>query len=203
MAPSASNLNPSKHPTSPSSPPPPASLQSREASSSSISLELSRPPSRQSSRTSHSSPPTPESAPQKDVADGAERVAETTAREEGSRRHGSGSSSGSTITASSAPPPAYGHDAHAPSSSAQQTSGGRSQPTALFHRMQGWISRRQWFGNSIGFTTLVATLVGLLIFGYRSYKLDIHNSHMSYLQVCLSKAAVSSPFLRILLHLTS
>ena len=57
--------------------------------------------------------------------------------------------------------------------------------------MQTWMSKRQWFGNSVGLITLLLTLVGLVTIGTHTYELDKLNEYMAYLQVCLSKKQVS------------
>ena len=163
------------------------SLQSPGGSSSSTSIESSRPPSRGSS---HSSPPPPELSAKGALSDielstlsGADENGDETSRE--GSRHGSGS----TITASA---PTNAQDA---SSTPQSTPAPRAHGESVLSRMQRWMSRRQWFGNSIGLLTLVLTLVTLTTIGTHSYELDKLNEYMAYLQVCLSKKQVSVTFL--------
>lgn len=210
--------SPLSSPSPPSQPIPLLQSPDPASSSSSTSLDLSRSPSQQSSRTSaHSSTLTSPTTKEGEDEEAPSTIGEneTVGEEEHNasanrtpKGRESRQDSGATTTAIA---PAITVQGEASLNTAVQTApqsrgGSRSgiqraltslRSVHLFdlRRMHDWISKRQWFGNVVGLTTLVATLVGLLIFGYRSYKLDIYNSHMSYLQVCLGQLQVSEPLL--------
>lgn len=56
--------------------------------------------------------------------------------------------------------------------------------------LRTWLFGTSWFQNALGVITLVLTLIGLLIFGYRTYKLGIYSSYGTYLQLCQGQVQV-------------
>lgn len=156
-----------------------------ETSSSSASIASSGHHSRHSSHTSVSHPPTPELSPKQKAQDTVSPFEVDPINDEqvpqGDLKQREGSDA--TIT-----PATLGHS---PQDLAQPN---RSiiRNTSKRLRSRNWMSLHQWFTNSLGIITLTFTLVGLFIFGYRSYKLDIYNSHMSYRQICQGQIQVST-----------
>lgn len=62
-----------------------------------------------------------------------------------------------------------------------------------FTRSRVSVFGRNWLTNILGLSSLVITMVGLLLFGWRTYKIDIYNSFIGYRQNCQGQIQVG-PF---------
>ena len=50
--------------------------------------------------------------------------------------------------------------------------------------LRSWMFGKHWFQNAIGAITLLATIVGLFVFGLRTYKLAVWSAHNDAFQSC-------------------
>ena len=71
------------------------------------------------------------------------------------------------------------------------TSGAASGRGSMGARLKGWLKEKYWFSNSMAFTTLLVSAVGLLFFGWRTYRLQVLATFHSYVQNCYSQIQVS------------
>ena len=60
------------------------------------------------------------------------------------------------------------------------------------HRFWSLIPRRNWFTNALGIISLGLTLIGMIIFGERTYKFTVWSAWNDALETCAQLASVSS-----------
>ena len=86
-----------------------------------------------------------------------------------------------------------------PRSVPAQGDGGLSSGTdrSWIIRARSWISSRRWFSNSTSLVALVVSAVGLLFFGWRSYRLEVVSTVNTYVQNCFSQRQVSETFILV------
>ena len=60
------------------------------------------------------------------------------------------------------------------------------------HRIWSLIPRRNWFTNALGIISLGLTLIGMIIFGERTYKLAVWSAYNDTLDTCGQILSVSS-----------
>ena len=145
-------------------------------SSSSDSFDSSRPNSQASSTTSRSPSPSPlsKSSPRIEYQESLKR------------------------------PPLPSHPSP-PTNSATQTHPQHDAPTSVppedpstphgapwRHRIWSLIPRRNWFTNALGIISLGLTLIGMIIFGERTYKLAVWSAENDTLDTCGQLNSVSS-----------
>ena len=148
-------------------------------SSSSDSFDSSRPNSQASSTTSRSPSPSPilKSSPRIENQESYELPTlpshpslPTNSATQTHRQHD---------TPTSVPPEAVA-DPNAP------------QETSWRHRIWSFIPRRNWFTNALGIISLGLTLIGMIIFGERTYKFTVWSAWNDALETCAQLDSVSS-----------
>ena len=173
-------------PTSYDGPLPSISSLSPHPSSSSDSFDSSRPTSQGSSATSRSVSPSPLSIPKSvPVIDNEESV---------------------ELPALPSNPPLPENTSA--SQSHQQNDPPRSVPpasavsprvkheAAWLSRLRSLIPRKGWVGNALGIMSLGLTLIGMIIFGERTYKLAVWSAWNDALDTCGQLNSVSGSILR-------
>lgn len=63
-------------------------------------------------------------------------------------------------------------------------------------RLRSLIPRKSWFGNALGIMSLGLTLIGMIIFGERTYKLAVWSAWNDALDTCGQLNSVSGSILR-------
>ena len=78
-----------------------------------------------------------------------------------------------------------------PDAATKQDEGTNRLP--VLARLTNCLRKKFWFSNTVGFIALLVSAVGLLFFGWRTYKLGVNANEISYMDICFNRPAVS-PF---------
>ena len=77
-----------------------------------------------------------------------------------------------------------------PAPAAQQNDG--TNGASVRDRFVKWLKGKFSVSNTIAFVTLLLSAVGLFLFGWRTYNIELNSNAIAYIQTCLNGPKVSA-----------